>query len=164
MENNLKKIFSIALSAMLLLGAFTCLAQGKPDKKEWQEKMKAEKVAYLTDYMNLTSAEAQKFWPVYNQAESEKMEGFKNTMDAYKALETAINEKKSDSEVQKALDNYLSAQQKGSEIDKKYSEKYREILPGQKVAKLYLGEEKFRREQIHRWHRDGDGPKGKNNK
>ncbi|MEE3391017.1 MAG: hypothetical protein VZR28_07560, partial [Candidatus Cryptobacteroides sp.] len=126
----MKKIFSIALSAMLLLGAFTCLAQGKPDKKEWQEKMKAEKVAYLTDYMNLTSAEAQKFWPVYNQAESEKMEGFKNTMDAYKALETAINEKKSDSEVQKALDNYLSAQQKGSEIDKKYSEKYREILPG----------------------------------
>ena len=125
MENNMKKIFSIALSAMLLLGAFTCLAQGKPDKKEWQEKMKAEKVAYLTDYMNLTSAEAQKFWPVYNQAESEKMEGFKNTMDAYKALETAINEKKSDSEVQKALDNYLSAQQKGSEIDKKYSEKYR---------------------------------------
>ena len=125
----MKKIFSIALSAMLLLGAFTCLAQGKPDKKEWQEKMKAEKVAYLTDYMNLTSAEAQKFWPVYNQAESEKMEGFKNTMDAYKALETAINEKKSDSEVQKALDNYLSAQQKGSEIDKKYSEKYREILP-----------------------------------
>ena len=121
----MKKIFSIALSAMLLLGAFTCLAQGKPDKKEWQEKMKAEKVAYLTDYMNLTSAEAQKFWPVYNQAESEKMEGFKNTMDAYKALETAINEKKSDSEVQKALDNYLSAQQKGSEIDKKYSEKYR---------------------------------------
>ena len=86
----MKKIFSIALSAMLLLGAFTCLAQGKPDKKEWQEKMKAEKVAYLTDYMNLTSAEAQKFWPVYNQAESEKMEGFKNTMDAYKALETAI--------------------------------------------------------------------------
>ena len=57
-----------------------------------------------------------------------------------------------------------NAQQKGSEIDKKYSEKYREILPGQKVAKLYLGEEKFRREQIHRWHRDGDGPKGKNNK
>ncbi|MDY6320916.1 MAG: hypothetical protein SPL44_07915, partial [Bacteroidales bacterium] len=128
----MKKIFSIALSAMLLLGAFTCLAQGKPDKKEWQEKMKAEKVAYLTDYMDLTSAEAQKFWPVYNQAESEKMEGFKNTMDAFKALETAIDEKKSDSEVQKALDNYLSAQQKGSEIDKKYSEKYREILPGQK--------------------------------
>ncbi len=121
----MKKFFSVALSAMLLLGAFTCLAQGKPDKKEWQEKMKAEKVAYLTDYM--TSAEAQKFWPVYNQAESEKMEGFKNTMDAFKALETAIDEKKSDSEVQKALDNYLSAQQKGSEIDKKYSEKYRVV-------------------------------------
>ena len=68
----MKKIFSIALSAMLLLGALTCLAQGKPDKKEWQEKMKAEKVAYLTDYMNLTSAEAQKFWicisSIFNEA------------------------------------------------------------------------------------------------
>ena len=87
MGNDMKKFFSVALSAMLLLGAFTCLAQGKPDKKEWKEKIKAEKVAYLTDYMDLTSAEAQKFWPVYNQAESEKMEGFKNTMDAFKEKE-----------------------------------------------------------------------------
>lgn len=159
----MKKIIALALSAIFLCGAFNGMAQGKPEKKEWHEKMKAERVAYLTNYMDLTSAEAQKFWPIYNQAESEKMECFKGTIDAYKALETAIDENKSEEEVKTALDNYLSAQNKGCEVDKKYANKYREILPEQKVARLYLGEEKYRREQIHRWNRDGgNGPKGGN--
>ena len=164
MPNKMKKIFALALSALFLCGAFTSLAQdNKPNQKEWHEKMKAERVAYLTNYMDLTSAEAQKFWPIYNQAEAEKMEGFKGTIDAYKALETAINENKSEEDVKTALNNYLSAQSKGSEIDQKYANKYREILPEQKVAKLYLGEEKYRREQIHRWNRNGgNGPRGGN--
>lgn len=134
--------------------------KSKQEKGDWMEKMKAEKIAYLTNYMDLTSAEAEKFWPVYNQAEKEKREGFRNNIESYKALETAINENKSEEEVKTALNNYLSAQNNGCEIDKKYANKYREILPEQKVAKLYLGEEKFRREQIHRLHK----PSGDNSK
>lgn len=34
--------------------------------------MEGRKIAYITDAMELTSAEAEKFWPVYNKCECEK--------------------------------------------------------------------------------------------
>jgi len=35
-----------------------------------QDRMKAFKTAYLTDQLDLTSSEAEKFWPIYNYFEN----------------------------------------------------------------------------------------------
>lgn len=55
---------------VLILAVPTMEAQDK--KKDWKDRWKAEKIAYITDAMELTSAEAEKFWPVYNKCECEK--------------------------------------------------------------------------------------------
>lgn len=129
------------------------LAQEK-DKKDWQDKWKAEKIAYLTDAMELTSAEAERFWPVYNKCECEKKRCFKMSMEAYKVLNDAITAGKGDNELDALLDKYIEAQERGKEIDSKYVLEYRKILSGKKVAKLYIAEESFRRQQIHRLHKN----------
>ncbi len=141
--------------------AFIVPGMGAQDKgkKDWHERWKAEKIAYLTDAMELTSAEAEKFWPVYNKCESEKKTSFKVVIDAYKALEDAIKAGKNDNEISSLLDKYIQSQNSGKDIDSKYVAEYRKILPAKKVAKLYIAEESFRRQQIHRLNKDNKDEK-----
>lgn len=144
----MKRILLLILS-ILIVSAAAVGAQDK-GKKDWNEKCKAEKIAFLTDAMELTSAEAEKFWPVYNKCESEKKKSFKAMVSAYKALDEAIKAGKDAEEIDSLLDKYIEAQSSGKDIDRKYVAEYRKILPGKKVAKLYIAEESFRRQLIHR--------------
>lgn len=143
---------------MLMLLSFSAGAQNASGRhKEWQEKMKAEKIAYLTDAVGLTSAEAEKFWPVYNKAEMERFQAFRKIMETYKALDEAVKAGKKDKEIEKLLDAYLSSLSAEKAIDAKYAKQYRAILSEIKVAKLFLAEESFRRSQIHRLGKRGGG-------
>ena len=42
-------------------------SQDEPGKKEGGQKLEALKIAYLTKKLDLTTEEAQRFWPVYNK-------------------------------------------------------------------------------------------------
>lgn len=153
----MRRLLTTVILALALVPA-TMTASGQENgKKDWREIWKAEKIAYLTDAMDLTSSEAEAFWPVYNKAEKEKFLSYKAVMNAYKDLEDGISSGKSDTEVARLLDAYFKAQQKSNGIDSAYAKEYRKILSEKKVAKLYIGEEKFRRNQIHRLNRGGKG-------
>ncbi|MBQ2530827.1 MAG: hypothetical protein II548_00910, partial [Bacteroidales bacterium] len=67
-----------------------------------------------------------------------------------KALNSAIEAGKDDKEVSALLDKYLEALESGKTIDAKYVSEYRKFLSSKKVAKLFIAEEAFRRQQIHR--------------
>ena len=70
-------------------------------------------------------------------------------MTSYKELLEALKaENSSDKEIDRLLDNYLAAKHDAKEAGKDDIEQYRKILPGKKVAKLYVAEEKFRRHHI----------------
>ena len=124
--------------------------------EDWKEKLMAEKIAFLTLEVGLTPEEAQVFWPVYNQVEKEKDEAMFNVIRTYKDMSKALEEKKSEKEVSALLDKYLEAQKKVNEIENGITAKYKAVLPVEKVAKLYVAEEKFRRLQIRKLH-DGEG-------
>ena len=143
--------------------AFTWSASGqeRAKKNDWQDRIKAEKIAYLTDKMDLSSAEAEKFWPVYNRAEAETKACWKLVMEAYKALEASIDSGKDDKEISALLDKYLDACEKGDGIERKYTTEYRKILSNDKIARLYIAEEDFRRQQIHRLNRNDNSKNDK---
>ena len=119
------------------------------DRSQWQEKMKAEKIAFFTSELGLTSAEAERFWPVYHEAEKARREAYKGVGKAYRELDTALSEGK---DVEAKLQAYLEAQKAAQEIDESYLPKFRQVLSVEQVARLFLAEEKFRRQQIHRFH------------
>ena len=135
-----------------LILADTFIYADAGNRCDWKEKMMSERVAFLTMEMNLTPEEAQVFWPVYNQINGEKDEAIHNVFKAYKALDEAIKTEKSEKEISRLLDAYLSAKAAQSEFEKKADEQFRKVLPVSKVAKLYLGEEKFRRQHIRKLH------------
>ena len=151
----MKRIIMIAVLATGL--AMTAQAH-KGCNNDWKEKMMSEKIAFLTMEMNITPEEAQVFWPVYNQIENEKDAALEEVIRSYKALNTAVEQNK---DVEKCLEAYMAAQEKLRDIDSEASEKYKAVLPVEKVAKLYVAEEKFRRQQIRKLH--GGHKEGKAN-
>ena len=114
----------------------------------------SEKIAFITNAVGLTPEEAQTFWPVYNQLWEERGEAQFAVMKAYKALAEAVDGNRT-KEVPGLLDTYLSAIKAKDRLDNSCAEKYRKVLPDEKVAKLYVAEERFRRQQIHKLHHGG---------
>ena len=147
MNNNIK--FIAAFAATFLFTAISCLALCRPEDG-WKEKMKAQKVAFFTSEMDLSPDEAAKFWPIYNKIEKERDVCFRESFEAYKALEDAIAAGKSEKEVSSLLDKYLTANSAVSKIEAKAVEEYKKVISVEKIARLYIAEERFRRDQIHR--------------
>lgn len=146
----------IILAAAVLLISIAASAQGPQGgpqggdfARQWQERIQSEKIAFLTNEMQLTPKEAQVFWPVYNEAQKAQEAEVRATLKAYGELDKAIRDGKTGKDLEPLLKNYAKALQQGASAAK-YMEQYIKILPAEKVAKLYIGEEKFRQSQILR--------------
>lgn len=142
----MKRIFIITVLAICL--GMTSDAHKRCDN-EWKEKIMSEKIAFLTLEMNITPEEAQVFWPVYNQVEQQKDAALEEVIKSYRALKTAVEQ---NTDTERLLEAYLAAQQNLRKIDNEAPEKYKSVLSADKVAKLYVAEEKFRRQHIRKLH------------
>lgn len=145
----MKKIL-IVTACLITLVSFRLDAQPNFD---WKQKMMSEKIAFLTTEIGITPQEAQKFWPVYNELNTERDQIMGEIFICYKELEDAVTAKKPAKEIEKLLKKYLDAQARLRKTDEKTEESYKKVLSIDKVARLYVAEEKFRRMQIHRLHR-----------
>lgn len=142
------KYFIVAVLALFSLARTAAFAHQEGD---WREKMRAERVAFLTTAMELTPAEAEKFWPVYNSMEAERRASFGKVMKAYKALSDGVAAGKTDKELEVLVNDYTTANKNSHTIEAKYTPQLIKILSVSKVAKLFVAEEEFRRQQIGRW-------------
>jgi hypothetical protein len=131
----------IYLIGTFLLFAFTGLSQNRegPDF----EKFKSQKIAFITEKMNLSPQEAQEFWPVYNESEKQKME----LQQHRRQLEQKTRDENvnlSDQEVIKVTREIAATFKKEADNATTYNEKFLKILPPQKVLQLYRAENQFR--------------------
>lgn len=147
----MKTLYLTLIAALTL--SFTGMASAENSwKEDWKERMMSEKIAFLTMELGITTEEAQAFWPVYNEVNKERDEAMRNVFISFKALEDAMSAKKGEKEISKLLDNYLKALDVQRKVESESAEKYRKVLSTDKLAKLYVGEEKFRRQHIRRLH------------
>ena len=118
----------ILLIVTLFFSSFSVL-HAQDDGKDKREKIQALKIAFITQKLELTTDEAQKFWPVYNEyfAEIEKVvKG--NESDELKKEETILNiRKKYKSEFKKVLSDDARLN-KVFAIDKNFKEVLRKEM------------------------------------
>ena len=162
----MKKLFSVFCAlALVSVVAFAQTQNKKGNKKgddQWREKVRSEQVAFITSELNLTEAEAQAFWPVYNDIQNQRRDAYMAIGQAFKSLQEGIE----GNEVNKLLDQYLDTKKAAEKIDDEAIARFKKVLPIEKVAKLMLAEEKFRHQQIGKLGqggRPGMPPKGNKN-
>ena len=148
----MKALVRLLMVSALLAVSVSAFGQGNgmgDFAKQWQDRIESEKIAFLTNEMSLTPKEAQAFWPVYNQAQKEQRDAVEASMKAFVELDKALRDGKTGKEIDSLLDNYIKAAD-AQNNSSKYVKEYLKVLPAEKVAKLFVGEEKFRQSQINR--------------
>ena len=112
----------------LLLGSFSvALAQDNPtgDDITRQERVKALYVAYVTQQLALTPEEAQKFWPVHTQFETE-LKGVKKDLSE------------------------LDRQQARLDIKKRYQGNFNKIIGTNRCERFFRMDGEFKRKLVER--------------
>lgn len=143
----MKKILFI-----LLFSSVSLHAQGKK-----HEKIRALKTAYITDKLALTAAEAEEFWPIYNNF-TEEFHSLKvqRHSDIYQKLRSGID-KLTDSEANELIEKNLSLEAKELALKKQMSAELRKVLSPKKIILLKKSENDFKRELLKRYrHGRGD--------
>ncbi|MFA6946257.1 MAG: hypothetical protein WC220_10170 [Pedobacter sp.] len=109
------------------------------DRRERYEQIEAIKVAFITSKLDLTSDEAQKFWPVYNNYQKELIELMKKRREDRQKTDIAPNDK---------INADIAYESKMLELKKKYKKLYLKAIPAEKVLLLYQAEREFREHLI----------------
>ena len=113
----MKKFFT--LITFLLVTAVAANAQDASEAG----RLEAYKIAYITKKLNLSPAEAQKFWPIYNRYQQE------------------IRSARVNNRQNKA--NEIEMEEKMLQIRKKYNQQFSSAIDDEKVNKLYRSEREF---------------------
>ncbi len=113
-----------------------------------REKIKALKIAHITEQLDLTESEAQKFWPIYNaneDAENKLRESSTNRRKDKKPEELSETEAKS------LLLAMEKTEKQKVELHSKMLNELLEILPAKKIIKLYQAERSFRQKMFEEY-------------
>lgn len=140
------------LIIVLFLISFTGKAQRQFDPQTF-ELIKTKKIAFLTEALSLTSQEAEKFWPVYNELENQRFQ----LMDKKRELEENSETPKpgmTEMEYRKLAMEIVATHTKESKLLEEYNLKLLNIISAEKVVKLYRAEGKFRAKLMHEFRKD----------
>ncbi len=159
----MKTTFRIVLISIILgSAAITTFAQHHRGSESNMEKFKSMKISYLTEKLELTPAEAEKFWPVYNgheEARNELSQKRRMRSRELASQETSISEK----EAEAIIDQHMQLKQEALQLDVKFHNQLKNMLGPKKVMQLYIAETQFREEMLKkiRDERGEGGGKGK---
>jgi len=131
----------------LILFSFSGISQRKYDPQTL-ELIKTKKIAFMTEQIGLSAPEAEKFWPVYNELEKERY----MLMNKKRELEHKSEMPKSgmsEANYRKLACEIASVYAKEGKLIEEYNLKLLNILPAEKVVKLYRAEGKFRASLMH---------------
>lgn len=127
---------------LLLLSISTVFAQ--------HEKIKALKTAHITTELNLSSSEAEKFWPIYNASQKKTHQLRKQLRDIHKKLDETFDTI-SEKEAQYILNTTMNLDKKMYEEKNALTLKLKNILSAKKIIQLQKAEDQFKRKLIKKF-------------
>jgi len=136
------KYFRICFT-LCLLSVFFSVEHTQAQALDKIEKLRAHKIAFFTEKLQLSPEEAQQFWPVYNEYQKRKnkiIEERKNTsrhfIQDFKTL--------TDKEIEELTDKYIQSFNQETELLVEYYEKFKQVLPIRKVMRVYQAENQYK--------------------
>lgn len=128
-----------------------------------RERIDAARAAFLTERLDLTADQAQRFWPVYNEFNNKRHDLRKTFMDAQrKAGGKDQNPAASPEEQRKLVELGMNLRQQELDLEKQYTSKFMEVLSANQMLKLHPAERDFQQMVMQhlRDRKDGGPNKG----
>ena len=132
----------------LIIATWACVTIQAQDLDEAQtqnasakDKIKAARIGLITQRLALTSDQAEKFWPIYNEFTQKRSDLRKQIKEA----ERNINPNNPDPKQQQALvDLDMKVKQDELNLEKEYSGKLMTVITAQQMLNLRQAERDFR--------------------
>lgn len=130
----MRAIVRICMVLLLLTRAQVAFSQDARDRVE------ALRMSYINEHVGLTNAEAEKFWPVYNEYNDKIRAIRRNLRQSYKHMPENL----SDQEAEQLNTLFVQSKQAEADVHRQYNEKLKAIIGAKKLVKLRVAEEEFR--------------------
>ena len=140
------KIVVIVL-AVLMGSALPATAQesSETNMEILKQKLKADKKLIVAGNMDLSEADAKKFWPVYDAYQKDLEQVNQKLGQTIKEYAEAFNKGPvQDNTAKKLLNEVLSLDEQETKLKRTYADKLEKVLPYSKVARYIQIENKIR--------------------
>lgn len=142
----MKAVFKIIFLSLMAVSAFAQDEElPQPQDQKVRDKIEAARIAYITDQLQLTPGEAEKFWPIYREF-AERRRGIRQQMREARNANPGQTD-------QEAVDQQFKMKQQELDLEKDYSGRLLKVISAQKLRTLPQAERKFRQmilDQIQR--------------
>ena len=116
------------------------------------DRFRSEKISFLTDKLELSPSEAQRFWPIYNEFEKKREEAQSLRRELEQKVQSSTTRLSRNDVIQLTRD-FSSSMQKEAELYVSYNEEFLKILSPEKVLLLYKSENDFRMHLLRKYYR-----------
>ncbi len=142
----MKKVILTMLVA--LIAGFQSQAQNIPQGKEnARSKLEAARIAMITERLNLTPEQAEKFWPLYNQYAQERRA---LQQEALKAREGLDMQHLTEEQSQQLIKAHQKFKQEKLNLENKYAAKMNTVISARQMVALRRAEDDFRKMVLRR--------------
>lgn len=134
---------SVLLTMSLVLSALTLSGQ-----TQQFEKLNAYKIGFFTKRLNLTSKEAEKFWPAYNSYQDQKNKILlerRSIIRDFNQNAASLTE----NQLTELGDKLADGMAKESGLSADLHKKLKEILPPEKVIRFYQAENQYKAQLLN---------------
>ena len=138
------KIKTILIALLCPLFMFS---QNISDEK--RKKIEIQKIAFITKSLDLSSEEAQVFWPVYNNFSDEMKsikEKIRDNMSSMKKDRSSLTEK----QVGEIMEQKFKMEQMVLDIKVKFNKEFQKVISNKQIAALYHAEKEFKKELLNK--------------
>ncbi len=133
--NSMKNILTIILVLSINLIVFAQDRIRNPEARaKMMEKLESQRIAFITNKLDLTPDESAKFWPLYNEYSKKRQE--------------LKREKMNSNDSDESIEENFDIEEKGLQLKKSYYEKFKSAIPVSKIAKLEETEKEFKIEVL----------------
>ena len=115
--------------------------EAQPQDATVKDKIKAARIGLITQRLNLTPEQAQKFWPIYNEFDQKRAEVRKPLREAQKNVDRDNPDPK---QQQALVELGLKIKQDELNLEKEYSGKMMGVITAQQMLNLRQAERDFR--------------------
>ncbi len=133
-----------AIVVLLFAASIFAFGQHNHSASDHHEKIQSMKIAYLTEKLQLNPQEAEKFWPVFNEYDTQRHD-LERSLFRGNYVKNDSLQNMSDKDVTLLISNRLNKEQQLIDIRKEYYKKFEKVLPIKKVYLLFEAEAGFKR-------------------
>lgn len=143
------KIKHFPLYFLLVLFSSSLLAQ-KSEKRMSYERLKALKINFIIEQVDLNTEEESFVWSAFEKHESDVRKQYHKKMRKLRHTKFKDTEDLSESQAAVALDSIYYLRTLKEELDQAFLKKLKTKLTAKQVLEIHIAEEQFHRKMVHR--------------